>query len=870
MTPAMERYFELKQEYPDSILFFRMGDFYEMFSDDARVAAKQLDLALTSRQKNKDGKPDIEKNPMCGVPFHAADTYIGRLTTKGYKVAICEQMALPGEVKGVLPRDVIRVITPGTITDAKQLDDKENNFLGAIYQDSGSFGAAFADISTGELFLVSLPSYQKLIDELARYTPKEIILSESLFLNHALCNEIENRFYSRLEKANPEPDWEHSKELILTQFSAPSLSQLSLREDTHIINALGLLLEYLMATQKTLLKHIRAINYYDIEEYMELDVNTRRNLELTQTMRAGDKKGSLLWILDHTKTSMGGRMLKSFLEKPLISPTKIQKRLSAVEALAGGNELRRDMMDTLSNIQDLERLIGRVVCKTATPKDLVALKRSFAVLPDLELSLSQLGHASLLLELTQNLDPMGDLLDLLDAAIDDNAPASPRDGGVILAGYDEEVDINRNLKDNGKDAVFAMELSEREKTGIKTLKIGYNRVFGYYIDVPKSFQGELPENYMRKQTLANNERYITPELKALEDKLLGAEERLRQREYQLFCEIRDTVALEVARVQRTASCVALLDVLCSFAETAVKNHYVMPTVTNDDTIKITDGRHPVVEKMLQNELFVPNDALLNCADDRFLIITGPNMAGKSTYMRQVALIVLMAQIGSFVPAASATIGICDKVFTRIGASDDLSAGQSTFMVEMTELSNILKNATKKSLLILDEIGRGTSTYDGLSIAWSVAEYIANTKKLGAKSLFATHYHELTELEGTLSGVKNYSIACKKRGDSVSFLRRIVRGGADDSYGIEVAALADLPREVIGRAKEILAAIESKEERTTLPREAAESKEENGQIGILDMCAQEITKRLTDLDLTTLTPIEALNLLFELQKKANGN
>ncbi len=867
MTPAMERYYELKKEYTDAILFFRMGDFYEMFSDDARIASLVLDLTLTSRQKNEAGRPDVENNPMCGVPFHAADTYIGRLTAKGYKVAICEQMALPGEVKGVLPRDVIRVITPGTITDTAQLEEKQNNFLCAIYGEQGLFGVAFSDISTGELFLVTLSSWQKLLDELARYKPAEIICSSFIYENEDFRNEIALRFNTRLDKAKHDPNWAHSKDLILKQFVANSLSDLSLSEDACVVNTLGLLIDYLTATQKTFLNHIRTIRHYNTEDYMEIDANTRRNLELTETMRLGSKKGSLLWVLDKTKTAMGGRMLKSFLEKPLVNCTKIQNRLYAVDTLLKNAELRLDLMAALSNIQDLERLIGRIVCKSATPRELVAFKRSLMMLPEVELMLSRLD-VPLFCELTQQIDTMGDLLDLLEASILDDAPHFARDGGIIKNGYDEEVDVNRDLKDNGHEAVTRMECVERERTGIKTLKISYNRVFGYYIDVPKSFQGEVPPEYIRKQTLANNERYIHAELKALEDKLLGAEERLRQREYKLFCDIRDTIANEVERVQQTAFVLALTDVLCSLAEVAAKNNYTMPTVDMSDTISIRDGRHPVVEKMLKNELFVPNDAELNCKDDRFLIVTGPNMAGKSTYMRQVALITIMAQIGSFVPASGCTIGICDKIFTRIGASDDLSAGQSTFMVEMTELSAILKNATQKSLLLLDEIGRGTSTFDGLAIAWSVAEYISNPKKLGAKSLFATHYHELTALEGQLPGVKNYSIACKKRGDSVTFLRRIVRGGADDSYGIEVAALAGLPGQVVKRAKEILADIENKECWAELPTKET-LPVQDGQLDIADMRGSEIAQRLKNMDLTTLTPIEAMNVLFELQKIAKN-
>ena len=869
MTPAMIRYYELKEEYPDSILFFRMGDFYEMFGEDSRIASKILDLALTSRTKNAEGKPDVENNPMCGVPFHAADTYIGRLTDRGYKVAICEQLADPSEVKGILPRDVVRVITPGTVTDAAHLDEKNNNFLCAAYADSSGFGAAFADVTTGELFLVTLPTRQKLVDELARYNPAEMIFSSTLYTNEAFMIDVRLRFTVRMDQVDIDPSFEHSRSLILKQFEVSSLDALSLTEDSCVVNTLGMLLNYLTLTQKTFLSHIRQVNYYATNDYMELDANSRRNLELTKTMRRDEKRGSLLWVLDKTKTSMGARMLRSFIEKPLTNCTKIQKRLQAVDVLVKNTELRQDLMDVLSHIQDLERLIGRAVCKSATPQDLLAIKRSLSALPEIELMLARL-EAPLFYELSMQLDTMGDFLDLLEDAISDDAPATVRDCGIIKDGYCEEIDADRNLQENGQDAVREMEAIERESTGIKTLKISYNKVFGYYIDVPKSFKGAVPETYIRKQTLVNNERYITADLKVLEDRLLGAEERLRQREYKLFCEIRDTLAHDVARFQTTASVLAYADVLCSFAETAAKNNYVMPTVDMSDSISIRQGRHPVVEKMLKNELFVPNDTSMNCKDDRFLIITGPNMAGKSTYMRQVALIVIMAQIGSFVPAEACTVGICDKIFTRIGASDDLAAGQSTFMVEMTELSEILKNATQKSLLLLDEIGRGTSTYDGLSIAWSVAEYIANPKRLGAKTLFATHYHEMTALEGALPGIKNYSIACKKRGDSVTFLRRIVKGGADDSYGIEVAALANLPGQVISRAKEILEDIEAKDGRKNpVPKTAAAPAETSGQLGFGDLRGAEIANRLESLDLATLTPIEALNLLYDLQNIAKS-
>lgn len=865
MTPMMKQYLEVKKNYPDAILFFRMGDFFEMFLDDAVTASRELGLTLTSRDRSENG----EKNPMCGVPHHAADSYIAKLVAKGYKVAICEQLEDPATAKGIVKRDVIRVVTPGTVTDDKLLDDKANNFLCSVAKVNEVFGVAFIDISTGELFVTSFSDNAQLVNEIARYSPAEIIVSQTVAEQAALLKEIRGRFSCLLEPAEQEPDFESAKEMIASQLNAEIIAKSGLPEDAYITLTLGILFFYLETTQKTLLKHIRHVEYYCPGDYMDIDIFTRRNLELTETMRSKNKKGSLLWVLDKTCTAMGGRMLRSFIEKPLVNCTMIQKRLCAVEELVKKSQLREDFMEQLKGIHDLERLIGRIVCKSANPRDLLSLRQSLAQLPELELKLYQLS-APLLAERCRHMDTLGDLLDLLEASIDDNAPMTLKDGGILKAGYNAEVDEYRDLMNNGKSAMAKIEADEKERTGIKTLKVGFNRVFGYYIEVSKSYKEQVPAHYIRKQTLVNGERYITEELKELEGKLLGAEERVKAREFELFCEIRDIVGQNVERVQEAAATIALCDVICSFAEVAAKNHYCMPYVDMSDRIEITDGRHPVVEKVLQDELFVPNDTKLNCAEDRMLIITGPNMAGKSTYMRQVAIITLMAQIGSFVPASSCHIGVCDKIFTRVGASDDLSAGQSTFMVEMNEVSNILKHATSKSLLVLDEIGRGTSTYDGLSIAWAVSEYVADKKKLGARTLFATHYHEMTNMEGMLSGVKNYNIACKKRGDNITFLRRIVRGGADDSYGIEVAALAGLPSKIIHRAKEILAAVEKKE---GTPKETAQAisvpSEQEGQIGFGDVRAEEIMQRLDEMDLSTLTPIEALNLLYEFQKIAKN-
>ncbi len=865
MTPMMKQYLDVKKNYPDAILFFRMGDFFEMFLDDAVTASRELGLTLTSRDRSENG----EKNPMCGVPHHAADSYIAKLVARGYKVAICEQLEDPATAKGIVKRDVIRVVTPGTVTDDKLLDDKANNFLCSVAKVDEVFGIAFIDISTGELFVTSLTESAQLINEIARYMPAEIIVSKTVAEQAVLIKEIRNRFSCLVEPAGQEPDYENAKETIASQLNSEIVEKSGLPKESYITLSLGILFFYLEETQKMALNHIRHVNYYCPGDYMDIDIFTRRNLELTETMRSKNKKGSLLWVLDKTCTAMGGRMLRSFIEKPLVNCSMIQKRLYAVEELVKKTQLREDLTEQLKGIHDLERLIGRIVCKSANPRDLLSLRQSLAQLPELELKMYQI-EAPLLAQRCHKMDTLGDLLDLLEASIDDNAPLTIKDGGILKAGYNAEVDEYRDLMNNGKSAMAKIEADEKERTGIKTLKVGFNRVFGYYIEVSKSYKEQVPAHYIRKQTLVNGERYITEELKELEGKLLGAEERVKAREFELFCEIRDIVGKNVDRVQEAAYTVALCDVMCSFAEVAAKNHYCMPYVDMSDRIEITDGRHPVVEKVLQDELFVPNDTKLNCSDDRMLIITGPNMAGKSTYMRQVAIITLMAQIGSFVPASSCTIGVCDKIFTRVGASDDLSAGQSTFMVEMSEVSNILKHATAKSLLILDEIGRGTSTYDGLSIAWAVSEYVADKKKLGARTLFATHYHEMTNMEGMLPGVKNYNIACKKRGDNITFLRRIVRGGADDSYGIEVAALAGIPSKVIKRAKEILSAVEKKE---GTPKDTAQmivaKQEQEAQIGFGDVRAEEIMGRLEEIDLSTLTPIEALNLLYEFQKIAKN-
>ena len=861
MTPMMEQYLAVKKDYKDTILFFRLGDFYEMFLDDAVIASRELGLTLTSRSKGA----EKDKNPMCGVPFHAADSYISKLVSKGYKVAICEQLEDPKMVKGIVKRDVVRVVTPGTITDTNALDDKSNNYLCAIYRSDTHYGVAFADITTGDLFVTESQDSGRLINEIARYNPSEIILNALAFSEASLISEMRNRFSCLCEETKFEPAWENSVELILARMEKESLSELGMPEDIHTVNALGQLLTYLEITQKAVLGNLKKIKYYSCDEYMDIDISTRRNLELTLSMRTASKKGTLLWVLDKTKTSMGGRMMKSFVEKPLVNCLAIQKRLYAVAELIKEAETREDLTETLKSVADIERLIGKVAAKTAKKNDLISLKQSVSRLPRILEQIAGLEFSAFA-EMCAETDSLCDIFDLIDKSIYEDKAGEESDR-IIKEGFSEELDEYYSLLTNGKAAVLQMEAIEKEKTGIKTLKVSYNKVFGYYIEVSKSYKDMLPEGYIRKQTIANGERYITQELKELEEKILGASDRIKTLESVIFGKVRDEIARSIERILKAAHTIAYIDVLCSLAEVAVKNKYTMPHVDMSDKLIIKDGRHPVVEKVLSDELFVPNDTFLNCEDDRLLIITGPNMAGKSTYMRQVALIAIMAQIGSFVPASDCHIGICDKVFTRVGASDDLSSGQSTFMVEMTEVSNILANATKRSLLILDEIGRGTSTYDGLSIAWSVSEYVADKKKIGARTLFATHYHELTVLENKLDGVKNYCIACKKRGDEITFLRRIIKGGADESYGIEVAALAGLPAKVIKRAKEILSSIDSGEKEMTRPARSEEPVEEGLQLGFDDVRGNEIIEELEKMDLSTFTPIEALNKLYEFQKIA---
>lgn len=859
VSPMMRHYISTKEEYPDSILFYRLGDFYEMFFDDALTVSRELELTLTGKDCGLE-----ERAPMCGVPYHAAALYISRLISKGYKVAICEQTEDPKTAKGMVKRDVIRVVTPGTLVDEEFLDDKTNNYLAVIYMAGNTAGISVSDVSTGEIYTTEVIGKDEVLNELARYSPKEIIVNAEAAKN--ISADIEMRLHISADERGDEFFGGDTAKKTLEQFGKNSLDELQLSDKPYAVNAVSAMLNYLEYAQKASIAYINSLNVYTAAQYMELDAATRRNLEITETMRDKTKKGSLLWVLDRTNTAMGARLLKQWVEKPLINPIEINKRLYSVRELTDNMMLRDELCEVLSGTYDISRIISRLSLSSATPRDMVSLRETLIKLPSLEYTLKS-TKSPLLSGMSKNFDLLEDVCDLLKRAIKDNPPVSLKDGDVIREGFNEEIDSLRKARDNGKEWLMEVEKKEREKTGIPKLKIGYNKVFGYYIEVTKSFKEQVPEEYIRKQTLANCERYITQELKELENTILGAAEKIVNIEAYVFEQVRSTIADEIERLKHTANIIAVSDVLCSLAETAFKNHFAMPEISDSGVIEIKDGRHPVVEKMSKNSMFVPNDTLLDCNDNRMMIITGPNMAGKSTYMRQVAVITLMAQIGSFVPAKSARIGVVDRIFTRVGASDDIASGQSTFMLEMNEVSSILKNATKNSLIILDEIGRGTSTFDGLSIAWSVAEYIRNKRKIGAKTLFATHYHELTELEEKLDGVKNYRVAVKKHGDEITFLRKIVRGGTDDSYGIEVAALAGLPSEVISRAKEILKKIENDEIDTAFKTDK-KADEQTDQIGFADTTALEITAYLKDIDVTTLTPIEAMNTLYTLVRKAN--
>ncbi len=863
-SPMMEQYFSIKNEYKYCLVFFRLGDFYELFFDDALIASKELDIVLTGRDCGQE-----DRAPMCGVPFHAAEGYIARLVEKGYKVAICEQVEDPKATKKIVKREVVRVITPGTIIDSNFLDSQKNNYVMSIYEDKDGFGLSFADVSTGDFFCTEINKDDeiKITDEIAKYSPVEIIANIN-FDGKAI---IEKMF--RL-KVNIYEAWAYSFETarkkLLSHFDVLTLNGFGLEDNKRCICASGALLEYLYETQKTSLSHITSIKKHVKNEFMVIDSSSRRNLELTETIRDKSKKGTLLWVLDKTRTPMGARMLRKWIEQPLMNTEEINKRLDSVEEFSSDLLLTEEIKELLNTVHDIERIIGRIVYASANARDFVALKKSIQYLPDLK-NIIGACKAQLNIDLYNDLDVLTDVYSIIDNAFIEEPPAGIREGGFIKDGYNQELDSFREAKNKGTSWLLEMENREKEQTGIKTLKIRYNKVFGYYIEISNSYKNIVPDRYIRRQTLSNCERYTTEGLKQIEDAILGADEKITALEYDIFMEMRSKVGDETARVQTCARVVSVLDCCISLADVAVRNAYVKPVINNNGCINIINGRHPVVEQMTENT-FIPNDTFLDNDDNRLAIITGPNMAGKSTYMRQTALIVLMAQIGSFVPAESAVIGAVDRIFTRVGASDDLATGQSTFMVEMTEVANILHNATKNSLLILDEIGRGTSTFDGLSIAWSVLEYIADKNRIGAKTLFATHYHELTELEGKVQGVNNYCITVKEDGDDVIFLRRIVRGGADNSYGIQVARLAGVPDNVISRAKEILKALNDSDVTKTSERIAGEAMFD-GEINYkLPKTNASVTNHkiiineLEEIDINRLTPREALKKLYELKTK----
>ena len=859
-TPMMKQYLEIKEQNKDAILFFRLGDFYEMFNEDALLASQELDLTLTTRDRSR---PEEERTPMCGVPYHSCDGYIARLIAKGYKVAICEQTEDPAAAKGLVKRDIIRVVTPGTV-DSSMLEGSQSNYICAVYMDGENAGLCFCDITTGKTHATAFSGPDRLVhvcNELGRFSPAEAVLNDGAFGRKELLELLREKLGCRAENYGERRfALEGAARQVEKQYGAEAAARLP-RSNPAAMMALGGLLCYLYETQKTDLSHINDLEYYEEGRFMELDLNTRRNLELTATMRAKEKRGSLLWVLDRTKTAMGGRLLRSWLERPLLSVTAINRRLGAVEALVKDAVGREELIAALTGIGDMERLISRVVYGSAGGRDMAALRGAMERLPELKARLAPFP-AGLLGELAEELDTLEDVCDLLRRAIVDEPPFSVREGGFIRPGYDQEVDKLRDILSGGKSVIAEVEAREKERTGIKSLKVGYNKVFGYYIEISKSYYDQVPDTYIRKQTLSGCERFITQELKDLEHTILTANDRVTALEYELFSRLREQVGGQMGRIQASAAAVAGLDTLCSFASAAVRNSYCRPAVDEEGVIEIHDGRHPVVERVLKGSLFVPNDTYMGRQENRVAIITGPNMAGKSTYMRQVALITLMAQIGSFVPARAARVGVVDRIFTRIGASDDLSAGQSTFMVEMTEVSDILKHATSRSLLILDEIGRGTSTFDGMSIAQAVLEHCADKRKLGAKTLFATHYHELTELENTLPGVKNYNIAIRSRGDEIVFLRKILPGGADRSYGIEVAKLAGLPDTVVKKARAILKDLESQSGRTP-PLLAAPKAD---QVSLEALGEAEVIDRLRRVQPDALTPIEAMGLLYELKQK----
>ena len=877
-TPMMQKYLETKQENPDCILFYRLGDFYEMFFQDAIIASKELEITLTGKDCGQE-----ERAPMCGIPYHAIEGYLNKLVGKGYKVAICEQVEDPKLAKGLVKREVVRIVTPGTNIDTYAMDETRNSYLMCITYMQAKIGVSLADVTTGDFFLTEVDDLKKLMDELIKYQPKEIICNDAFLVSGMDISDLRGRLGISVNSLEPHFfDDDAAKKCLLKHFHVNSLAGLGIEDFPTGLIAAGALLQYLYDTQKTSLSHISHIYPYLNSKYMLLDSSTRRNLELVETLREKQKRGTLLWVLDKTKTAMGGRMLRSYIEQPLVDKKEIEQRLDAVEELNGDSVTRDEIREYLNPIYDLERLLGRVSYKTANPRDLIAFRNSLKMLPPIKAVLKSY-HKEILCQIREDIDGLEDISLLIENAIEEEPPISIREGGMIKEGFDEDIDKLRSAKRDGKKWLAELENEDRERTGIKNLKIKYNKIFGYYFEVTNSYASMVPDDYMRKQTLANAERYTTPRLKELEDTILNAEDKLCTLEYDLFGKIRDSIALEIERIQKTAKAIARLDVFSSLSLTAERRNYVRPKLNEKGVIDIKDGRHPVVEKMIDNDLFISNDTYLDNGNHCISIITGPNMAGKSTYMRQAALIVLMAQIGSFVPAKRANIGIVDRIFTRVGASDDLASGQSTFMVEMNEVANILRNATSKSLLILDEIGRGTSTFDGLSIAWAVIEHISNRKLLGAKTLFATHYHELTELEGKMSNVNNYCIAVKECGDDIVFLRKIVKGGADKSYGIQVAKLAGVPDMVIDRAKEIVNQLSDNDITEKVQNIAVDLKSDGkikkpehfdevdlAQMSLFDTVTDEdVIKELRDTDISNITPLDALNTLYRLQNKLNN-
>ena len=875
LTPMMKQYMETKAQYQDCILFYRLGDFYEMFFDDALTASRELEITLTGKNCGQE-----ERAPMCGVPYHAVESYLNKLVSKGYKVAICEQVEDPKTAKGIVKRDVVRIVTPGTNLDTQALDETRNNYIMCIVYIADRYGVSVSDITTGDYFVTEIPDSAKLMDEIYRFSPSEIICNEAFYMSGMDLDGMRDRLGITIYSLD---SWyfddDVCRQKLLEHFQVTSFAGLGLADyDCGIISA-GALLQYLLETQKNSLSNLTHITPYAAGKYMMLDSSTRRNLELCETLREKQKRGSLLWVLDKTKTAMGARTLRKYVEQPLIDKKEIEKRLDAVAELKDSAISREEIREYLSPVYDLERLITRIAYGTANPRDLTAFRSSLEMLPHIRYILEEM-QSGLLKNIHDDMDPLEDLCTLVKDAIREEPPIAMKEGNIIRDGYNEEVDKLRRAKSDGKEWLAKLENDEREKTGIKNLRIKYNKVFGYYLEVTNSYKDMVPDYYTRKQTLANAERYITPELKELEDMILGAEDKLYALEYEIYSQVRDTIAGEIERIQKTAKAVAALDAFASLAVVAERNNYTRPKINEKGIIDIKDGRHPVVERMIPNDMFITNDTYLDDKKHRISIITGPNMAGKSTYMRQTALIALMAQIGSFVPAKSANIGLSDRIFTRVGASDDLASGQSTFMVEMTEVANILRNATSKSLLILDEIGRGTSTFDGLSIAWAVVEYISDSRLLGAKTLFATHYHELTELEGKISNVNNYCIAVKEKGDDIVFLRKIVKGGADKSYGIQVAKLAGVPDLVIERAKEIVEELSDEDVTAKVSeiavRERSEKKRPKvkkydevdiAQMSLFDTVKDDdVLEELKNLDVGNMTPIDALNTIYRLQNK----